>query len=82
MIYQNKGMGIFTGNGGIIKTKWNEVFIKNRAVLIKGGWVKLITEWKREGQLRKCLRCFVNINRSSKRIRVCAKIYDEITKIV
>jgi hypothetical protein len=44
--------------------------------------VKLITESKREGQQGSAGDVLIKVNRSSKRIRVCAKIYDEITKIV
>jgi hypothetical protein len=41
----------------------NEVFIKNRAFLIREGflikgWVKFINEWKGDGQLRKWLTHF------------------------
>jgi len=32
-------MGIYTEIGGIIKTKWNEVFIKNKEFLIRGGFL-------------------------------------------
>jgi hypothetical protein len=31
-------MDICNKNGGVIKTKWNEEFIKNRAFLIKEGF--------------------------------------------
>jgi hypothetical protein len=44
------------------------------------GRVKLIEEWRREGQLRKCLNIFIEVSRST-RIKVCTKIYDKITKI-
>jgi hypothetical protein len=35
-----------------------------------------------EGWLRKCLGCFIEVNGSGKQIKVCMKIYDEITKVV
>jgi hypothetical protein len=44
-------MDIFTGKGGIIKTKWNGVFIKNRAFLIGEGFlIKRVSEayWQME----------------------------------
>ncbi len=44
-------MDIYTEKGGIIKTKWNGVFIKNRAFLIGEGFlIKRVSEayWRME----------------------------------
>ncbi len=44
LIYQNQGTDIYLKNGGVIKTKRNEVIIKHRAFLIREVFYKSVRE--------------------------------------
>ncbi len=45
LILLNKNTDIYTENDGIIKTKWNEEFIKNAGIFYEGELFNKCGEW-------------------------------------